>query len=404
VKTVLIAGAGIIGLSIALELAAHGVEVTVLERGMAMREASWAAAGMLAANDPENPPPLAPLAHLSLSLYPAFLRSLAQLSGHRIPLRTTHTLQICHPGEAHNSAARSAFPCKSPRLSFAEAARLVPGLGPKVAGEFLWLEESSLDPRDLCRTLPVAARAAGVRLFENCPVDSLHVAHDSVTAITPESRYEADALVLCCGAWSRSNWSKANADAKFVRADASLCIPKKGQMLSVRMPSGLHIPRLETVLRSPDIYLVPRGSPNAGADEGLIIIGATVEDAGFDRGIHADATAWLMKKAASLWPPIQEAQLDEVWTGIRPGTPDDLPLIGPVGSGNDASQVARLWVATGHYRNGILLAPGTARVVASSLLANRIDSPPVDLLPFRPSRFQATADPLILEQRLSVIL
>ena len=397
-KRVLIAGAGIIGLSTALELAAHGVDVTVLERGTAMREASWAAAGMLAANDPENPLQLAPLAQLSLSLYAAFLRHIERLSADHVPLRTKHTLQLCRPDHIPEGVAS---------LSFAEAAGRVPGLGTAVGENCIWLEESSLDPRDLCRALPIAARAAGVRIVENCSLNFIHTAHDGVTAITPERRYEADALVLCCGAWSQRNWTSQNwsiatADRPMDPSDAGLCIPRKGQMLSVRMPAR-HLPRLETVLRSPEIYVVPRGP--ASGDSDRIIVGATVEEAGFDRAIRSDATAWLLHRAAALWPPIREAQLEEVWTGIRPGTLDDLPLIGPVAMESSARwEASRLWLATGHYRNGILLAPGTARVVASSLLADRMQSSLIDMTPFQPSRFQGAVEPLIREETQSVIL
>ena len=375
-KSVLIAGAGIVGLSTALEMALHGVEVTVLERGTAMREASWAAAGMLAANDPENPPLLAPLSTFSLSLYPDFLQRVEDLSGLEVPLRTSATVQICHP--EHTPAAAQL-------RSQTETLERVPGLHPELQGNLLWLDESSLDPRDLCRALPNAVRAAGVRVIENCTVDAVRVEGRRVMVTTSTAdrfaTYSADGMVICCGAWSAQSFSL---DGK--RFDPGLVVPVKGQMLAVRMPAGAGIPSLQVVLRSPDVYLIPRDHPStpAGADTGRIIIGATVEAAGFDRCIRADATAWLLEKAAALWPPIRSAQVEDAWTGIRPGTFDGLPLIGPMVSAD--SHPSRVWLATGHYRNGILLAPGTARLVASSMLEGNHDSLRVSMDAFQPSR------------------
>ena len=385
-KSALIAGAGIVGLSVALELATRGVDVTVLERGSAMQEASWAAAGMLAVEDPENPPLLAPLARFSRSLYPKFLHHVEGLSGQRVPFRTTQTLQICDP--AHT-------PLDAPLLSLAEAAGRVPGLGTSIRGSLLWLDEASLDPRDLCGALPLAARAAGVRVIENNPVMAVRHAQGSVTVSTPGLEFSADVLIVCCGAWSFGDWSSSYQ----AEPPVAFSLPRKGQMLSVRMPKHPGRPQLTTVLRSREVYLVPRG--DTGPDGSMrIIIGATVEDAAFDRSIREDATAWLLAKAAALWPPVREAQLEGAWTGIRPGTLDGLPVIGPVGPGGgpvDAEDEGlpehpRVWLATGHYRNGILLAPGTAHLLASWLLTRERPSL-VDLAPFRPSRFLAANSP-----------
>ena len=354
-KTALILGAGIVGLSTAIELAFRGIEMTVLERGEAMREASWAAAGMLAANDPENPPQLTSLARLSLALYPDFLSRVEQLSGVAVPLRTTHTLQICQPG--HEPA--------SGHIELSEAMRRVPGLAAALAEPLLWLEEQSLDPRDLCRALPLAARAAGVSIREHCPVLSIRRDSSNMSAETAAGSFTADFIVACTGAWTNH--------LKPLSIGVS---PRKGQMLAARPIQG---PSLTVVLRSPEIYLVPRG-------DGRIIVGATVEDAGFDRATYPAATAWLIEKAATLWPPIRNASIEEVWTGLRPGSPDGLPLIGPLSqNANDNPLPSRMWVAAGHYRNGILLAPATARLLADLIIDP--DSPSaMELVNFLPSR------------------
>ena len=156
-----IAGGGIIGLSVALELADNGFRVTVLERGRAMSEASWAAAGMLAAHDPENPAILQTLSELSLSLYPAYIARLESLSKQSIPLRTRFALQ--------GSRSSEPLPANAGTLGRlvdeSEVERLIPGLN-SANRDFLLLEEDSLDPRDLCSALPKAAIAAGVELRE----------------------------------------------------------------------------------------------------------------------------------------------------------------------------------------------------------------------------------------------
>jgi glycine oxidase len=147
--------------------------------------------------------------------------------------------------------------------------------------------------------------------------------------------------------------------------------PRKGQMLAVRVPPPLD---LQYVLRSPEIYLVPRG-------EGLIAIGATVERAGFDRRVDPLVVEQLRAQASELWPPMLSAPVVESWSGLRPGTPDELPLIGSAG-------VPHCWMATGHFRNGILLAPATAVIVRQLLQGS---TPEVSLAAFLPGRLMEAA-------------
>jgi glycine oxidase len=308
---VIVAGGGIIGLSIALELARQGHQIRVIERGRVMAEASWAAAGMLAAHPSEHPAALVPLAALSERLYPQYLQAVEELSGTRVPLRTHKALLT---GE------------QAPE----------------------WIEEASLDPRDLCSALPVAVRAAGVDIREHTEMLSVTAADDQVGVETTSGVLHADAFVNCCGAWA------AGAE------------PYKGQMLTVRLPQP---DGLDYVLRSPDIYLVPRG-------DGRVVIGATVERVGFDRRVEPAALERLRAQAAALWPPIAEAEVVESWCGLRPGTDDSLPLIGGTGQPN-------CFVATGHFRNGILLAPATALVIRQLLQG---EATAVSLEPFSPAR------------------
>jgi glycine oxidase len=162
----------------------------------------------------------------------------------------------------------------------------------------------------------------------------------------------APKLLLCTGAWTEH-----------------LAEPRKGQMLCVRMPAGA--PALRDVIRTPELYLVPRG-------DGRIVVGATVERAGFSRELRPEATEALLRAGAALWPPLALGEVTEAWTGLRPGTVDDLPVLGRLRTNT--------WVACGHFRNGILLAPATARLAREWTLG---EPHSIDLSPFAPDRFVA---------------
>ncbi len=382
---VLIAGAGIIGLSLALDLARSGLRVAVLDRGRAMAEASWAAAGMLAARDPDLPPPLADLANLSLALYPDYLAQIEQLSGRKVPLRTKAAIQAVHDRQAANTP-------NARLLTLAQARSLEPNLRAPYQS-FLLLEESSLDPRDLCAALPAAAIAAGVTLREDTPVLSVDAAAPNPAAAsgvviqTPTGPIAAARFVNCAGAWAESP-----ALGPLPPGHPAIR-PAKGQMATVRMRGNA---TLGHVLRAPEIYLVPRG-------DGRIAVGATVESAGFDKSVEPHAIARLLRAAAQLWPPIADAEILETWAGLRPNSSDELPLIGPTtnsGAPSRASSPAReaqtpttpqTWIAAGHFRNGILLAPATARLLSQLI---RGETPAIDLAPFAPNRKPAIHRPL----------
>jgi glycine oxidase len=352
-----IAGGGIIGLACALVLKERGLQVTVFEAGEAVREASWAAGGMLAAEDPENPVSLLPFSRYSRDLYPSFLALIERLSGRCVPLRTHQTVQLIELGRASLAGVP---------LSHHQAAELVPGLA-ESNHTYLLLEEASLDPRELCTSLRSAVAIAGVTFHDYEPVLSAQTEGHRVLLSTARRALQADAFVNCCGAWASSLYPGA------------AITPSKGQMLVVRQPAKR---RLTCVLRSPDVYLIPRGQ--GSGDSSRILIGATVEDAGYSHEVDDAALSLLRRRAAALWPPAADAPEVESWAGLRPGTADGLPLIGltqqAAQSGDrDASQ----FLAAGHHRNGILLAPGTAHVIAD-LVCSR--SPAIDLSPFSPNR------------------
>jgi glycine oxidase len=353
-----IAGAGIIGLSLALELHDRGVRVTVLDQAAPLAEASTAAAGMLAASDPHNPPQLRSLADLSLSLYPAFLERVRILSGIHVPFQTHTTLQALPPN------ARS-----TNELTPEELTHLLPALIPG-NHRFILLDEHSLDPRQLATALLAAIRATTIDLRPNTPVLSTRSLHNAIEIHTPTGVLHASRFVDCTGAWADATSHLSN-----IRAAPIRIAPKKGQMLAVSLPPSLP---LHLVVRTPDIYIVPRTSgPNAGR----ALIGATVEDAGFDKTVHPSDIVHLRSLAVSLLPPLADAPELESWAGLRPATPDGLPLLGALPT------LPNHFLATGHYRDGILLAPATAHVMAQLLSG---EAPAVNLAPFSPTRTHIT--------------
>jgi glycine oxidase len=341
-----IAGAGIIGLSLALELNHRGMAVTVLDRSAPLTEASSAAAGMLAANDPHNPLKLQPLADLSLLLYPAFLDRLHTLSGIEVPFQTHSTIQsdIAKPRRLRNSLDRVALE------------QLLPGntLGNR---HCYLLAEESLDPRQLATALLVAVQATSIRLLPNTALLATHSSGATTTVSTSAGTIDTAAFVDCTGAWSVSGRFPVR--------------PVKGQMLAVAIPPSLP---LRFTLRTESIYIVPR---TQGPNAGRAIIGATIEDAGFDKAVHPSDIAHLHAQASSLLPQLESAPVLESWAGLRPATPDGLPLLGALPTQRNH------FIATGHYRDGILLAPATAQVMAQLLSGV---SPSIDLTPFSPTR------------------
>jgi len=352
-----IAGAGIIGLSLALELQSRGARVTVLDRGEPLAEASSAAAGMLAAYDPENPPQLLPLSELSISLYPRFLDRLFDLSGLTVPFHTSTTLQA-HPS-AHEISGQQ-LPLLAPEI----LPLLVPGIEPG-SEHFLLLNEHSLDPRELGRALLAAVGATDIDLRASTPIRLIRSDSGGVQIHTPTEALHAAQFVDCTGAWSAASTLPAHLRIS----------PRKGQMLAVALPQSAP---LHVVLRTPEVYIVPRTTDESGI---RAIIGATVEDDGFDKTVHSADIARLRALAAKLFPPIAQAPELETWAGLRSSTPDHLPLLGPIpGQENQ-------FLATGHYRNGILLAPATARVMAELIMDERTT---VDLAAFSPLRPQSS--------------
>ncbi|MBV9435443.1 MAG: glycine oxidase ThiO [Acidobacteria bacterium] len=342
---VVIAGAGIIGLSLAMELRRAGASVTVLDRGEPAREASSAAAGMLVTQDPDTHPTLKPLAEAGAAMYPEFVEDIELRAEMNVGYENRGALYVAEEGEH----------LEVPALRAGEPRRLEPALAdyPNVC----LLREQSVDPRLLAEAAAKAAKQLGVTIHHESAVARVAMTPDHQLSVESRRRnYQTATFVNCAGAWAGE-----------IAGAAVPARPRKGQMLAV-VPQKLNLRR---VVRSRKVYLLPR-------HDGRIIIGATVEDVGFDKTVKPATIQQLHQEAARLVPAIGEARILEAWAGLRPGSPDDLPIMGPC-------ILPGTYVASGHFRNGILLAPITA-VLMAELIQGKTSR--LDLSPFAPSRFR----------------
>jgi glycine oxidase len=349
VKTwdIIIVGAGIIGLSLAIELRKQGLRVLLVEKGQPGREASWAAGGMLVSSGLETPAALQPLATASARMYPEFVHELEDESRLKIDLRSEGTLVWEPAADAH---LRAAHPLLAP-LAELEPNLAVTGHAP------LFLEEQSVDPRDLVTAAVAAARHRGVDFSSGDHVLGVVMDGGKASGVrTNKTSFAGGAVVNCAGAWAGQ-----------IGPHGFPTRPVKGQMLSVVMPEKN---LLRHVIRTQDVYLIPRS-------DGRLLIGATVEEAGFDKQVVPETLQKLRQKALELVARLADARILEGWAGLRPGTPDALPILG-------ATATPGYFVATGHFRDGILLAPITASVMAAIVTDAQ---PTLDLSAFSTARF-----------------
>jgi glycine oxidase len=357
VKTwdVIVIGGGIIGLSLAIELRKQGAQVLIVERGEPGREASHAAGGMLVDCPAETVEALQPLAVASARMYPEFARELEIESGVHVDLRDygaiifpsrEHAQQ--HPGFALDATLPAPLP-----LSLAE---LEPALA-DTKRPALFLKERSIDPRGVTAAALGTAKRSGVDISSGEEATSVILENGKTAGVsTRKTTFSAAKVVNCAGAWSGQI-----APHKFPTR------PVKGQMLCLLSPSR---DLLKHVIRAPEVYLIPRS-------DGRIIVGTTVEEAGFDKRTDVATIQRFHRAATELVPELQNAKILEDWAGLRPGTPDALPILGE-------TSTPGYYVATGHFRDGILLAPITARIMAQVLNEKTCE---YDLNAFSPARF-----------------
>jgi glycine oxidase len=370
---VVVIGAGVIGLGIAWRLAGRGT-VTVFDRAKAGSGATHAAAGMLAACCEAEPgeEALVALGRESQARWPAFAEELKRASGIDVELRDEGTLLIALTADdqatiAHHLEFQRRLNLPLEWLSAAATRAREPHLAGKIAGSLFSPQDHQVDNRKLARALRVAAESVGVTICEDRPVKEVIVQGGRAKGIALEDGTiaAADIVVLAAGAWSRGIGGLPPDRRPPIR-------PVKGQMLALRM--DVSAPLVSHVLWAPGVYLVPRR-------DGRLIVGGTVEEKGFDDTITAGGMLTLLEAAWRAIPAIEELPIDEVWVGHRPGSRDDAPILGP-------GPLDGLFYATGHHRNGILLAPVTADAMARLILDNIIDPAirPFGLERFLPAR------------------
>ncbi len=354
-----IIGGGVAGLAIGWRLAASGCAVDIFERGLAGRATSWAAAGMLAAtaetgkDDDDH----ARLAHAGLRAWPDFAAELETIYGESIGYRRCGALLVAtsESHAAHLKETAAALAARGEKAFFLkpeEARTREPLLASDIKSALYAPDDAQIDNRALGRALTSAFVQAGGILREHCGVDGLDLRGGSVRGVLANGViFPADKVIVAAGAWS-----------SLVAGEGVLppVRPAKGQMTALapegdaRMPNAL-------IWGEETIYLVPRGE--------TLLVGATVEDSGFETSVSRETRDLLVARAVRLIPSLASWRIAESWAGLRPRTPDDAPVLG-------ATPVSGLYVASGQYRNGILFAP----VMADLMRRLMLDQDPGPLL------------------------
>jgi glycine oxidase len=351
-KDVAVVGGGIVGLACAWYAARRGMSVVVLERDRLGSGASDVAAGMLA---PVTEADFGEDELLQLNLaaaerWPTFAAELAAASGLSTGFRETGALVVAadrdDAEELHRLAElHASLGLPSRWVGPREARALEPGLSPRVRGAIHAPRDHQADPAATVRALAAACRSAGVELREHVEAAELVQTGGAVTGIaTATAEVPAKTVVIAAGAWSGG-------------LHAAAIRPVKGQIATLRAPDPALAPA--HVVRTPRCYLLSR-------EDGRVVLGATMEERGFDTSTTADGVFRLLEAAREVLPDIGELEWTGVRAGLRPGTPDNLPVVGP-------GDVDGLVWATGHYRNGVLLAPLTGETVASILTGERVE-------------------------------
>lgn len=331
---VLIIGGGVIGLATAMELALHGAEVTVLERHTCGQGATWAAAGMLAPEAERIEGELLELGLRSRELYPEWIRKIMHLTGQSCGYWCCGILAPIL-GDIQQQILALANP--PALLDRQELDKKQSGLSAEVSGAIWYAEDGQVDNRQLLQALVMAARSLRVKILEGTEVHQIAIQNERVTHLeTSNGKMAAKHYLLATGAWTKSLLPLP-------------ITPRKGQMLSVFDPDR----SLQKIIFGEGIYIVPR-------QDGMIVIGATSEDVGFTQGNTAGGLNNLLAGAIALYPAIAKMPIQSTWWGFRPYAPDEKPLLGK-------SDYINLSLALGHYRNGILLAPITARLLTDEI-------------------------------------
>ena len=346
---VAIVGGGLIGLSIAFELATNGAAVRVYDTGDPGRAASWAGAGMLAPlTESIDDPAMGDLCRHSLAMYPTFIQGVRSAGGVDPHLRLEGILSVAYDDPSYDELARHHARLRGEHhdlalLDRSQTLALEPALSGTVVGSLFSRSEGQVDNRRLGRALLAACESAGVFVHSNLEFVRVECNERRVLGIVTEHGFTAAGNVVnAAGAWS----------AQIAGVPAN-CVPPvfpvKGQMLTIDVPCGF----MKRVTWAHGIYLVPRS-------DGRLLVGATVEKEGFDTRVTSGGIQELLAAALRAAPSLGRFALTETWAGLRPGSPDGKPFIG-------ATPLQNYFLATGHDRNGILLAPASASLIADAV-------------------------------------
>jgi glycine oxidase len=374
-KDIIIVGGGVIGCSIALRLAQAGLKVAVVERGRVGCEASRAAAGMLSPQSGAlGPSPFFDLCIRSRSMYQRFAAELQELSGINVEYRSEGSLVIATRDQEEKEMMRSAAWQVEAGLALEFVSpesihKIEPAVTKSATGAVFIPGDHQVDNRRLMDALDESLRRAGAEVISGLEVDSLILERGRVTGVaTRRGPLHAGEVVIAAGCWSSKLLDPLGLNIATT--------PARGQMVAVRGETTA----ITHALHSGECYLVPRR-------DGKILVGATVEYVGYQKGTTAGGIGHLLAAAIEMVPAIKDFEIVETWSGLRPDTSDHLPLLGRTGVDN-------LLLATGHFRDGILLAPVTAELIAGIVVDNQA---PIELGPFaveralsRPSGNQAT--------------
>ena len=369
---VLIIGGGVIGLSLARELHKKGVrQITILERGAAVgSESSHAAAGMLAPQaETDRADWFTQFCTESLRLYPNFADELLDETGVDIELDRSGTLYLAFTENDSAEMLRryewqTSANLPLEHLTAQETLRAEPFVSPDVRESLFFPDDWQVENRKLLRALEKYAETNEIKIVPNAEVINLLTENDKITgAATANEKFFAEKVVLTTGAWTSLIKTGGFALPSIK--------PIRGQMICFQTAKRL----FQKVIYTPRGYIVPRA-------DGRILVGATVEDAGFDKSVTDSGTKILLETALEISPSLANLEIVEKWAGLRPFAADGLPVIG------DFAEIENLFIAAAHYRNGILLAPLTAQILAENILENTASE---YFESFNPRRFSAAA-------------
>ncbi len=365
---VIVVGAGIVGCAIAYELTRRGASCIVIDSRLVGTAATNAAAGILAPlAEFQRPGALVHLGLESLGLYPRWVERLSEeVPSIDVEFQLNGVLRVAFDdgqmAELRKGLAyQNGVGLELIELNAATIREVEPRLSPKVVGGLLCPDEGQVSNQLFTLALSRAAKQRGARFYERSPVTGFRRSNGRVTAVrTTTGDYDCDHLVLAAGPWTRPLAKKLGAEVP--------TRPIRGQMVAL---GGMSTP-VRQVVWGPRGYVVPRAN-------GLVFAGATVEDVGFRFGTTKRGLAQVRRGAFELVPQLRHAREHFTWFGLRPGSPDGLPMLGALTGWENVT------VATGHFRSGILLAPITGELIAEEIVSNK---PSERLTPFRPDRFE----------------